>query len=327
MKTPIEKAGDALRKDGVLHAIVDDNSLRISVKSAHKVYRETIEDFSVRNARHFASKAAGVPLILASENDEFVVLQHVADDRSRVLSPYDDFVSRFVREHEGISDFVSFWGHVLGVNSYVFRPDGTVQEWLTEKAEPKSPALVSDGILRQLPDGDRLCFFHVRDPEDRFLSDETLMGTLPETIEASWHKAIHDAVDRLLGYTVQEAMRHWLNRRHRYDDGRYMLPIFDAVRGMMEGHLESKKNLRKVANILSRKYGMKFLAGHAEDDIDAAVRLWVEAKYVGYKAKKATEPKLSPVEAALKRIEADYISKHGWYPRDGLRMSRTHGWA
>jgi len=307
-QSPIQKAYEALLNEGVIVNPPINNQITISLEAAKKVYKETVETFNFDKARRAAIKAANVPLIYAKEDDNEAIIEYVDKDHSKDLSPYDDFVSRHVREYEIISGFTQFWCHLLDVNSYVFRPDGTVQEWLTEQSDSKSPVLVSDGIKRSLPE--EYGFLHLGDPDCKFLSRERLMGTLPDVIEASWYKAINEAIEKLLGYTIQDAMGKWLERQYQPEEKRYSLYIFSYTERSIHDHIESRNNLKKFRNKFKEKYGMVFSDNYPKDDIDEALRMWVRAKYTGYEAK-TMAPSISPIEAKMKVIEATYLIENG----------------
>lgn len=307
-QSPIQKAYEALLKEGVIVAPPKNNRITIPLEAAKKVYKETVETWNFDKARRTAIKAANVPLIYSKIDDNEAIIEYVDKDHSKDLSPYEDHVSRHVREYEIISGFTQFWCRLLDVNDCVFRPDGTVQEWLTEQSDSKSPVLVSDGIKRSLPEV--YGFLNLGDPDYKFLSNEKLMGTLPDVIEASWYKAINEAIDKLLGYTVQDAMGKWLEGKYQPEGKYYSLYVFSYTERDIQNHIESKKNLKKIRNKFKEKYGMVFFDSYPKDDIDEALRMWVKAKYTGYEAK-TMQPNISPIEAKMKVIEATYLIENG----------------
>jgi hypothetical protein len=315
--TPIKKAYNALLEEGVIVDPPEGNRIIITIEAAKKIYKENIEVWNFDKAREIASKAAGVPLIYSAINDAFAIIEYIDGDHRKDLSPYDDFVSRFVREYQNISGFTQFWCHLLDVNSFIFRKNGTVQEWLTEQSTPNAPVLVSDGIKRNLPEDHG--FLHLGDPDRKYLKNECLMGTLPDVIETSWYNAINQAIEKLLSYTVQDAMDKWLEKKYQPDGGYYSLYIFSYTQRDMESHIQSRKNFQNIANKLSDKYGMKFSGNYPKDDIDEALKKWIKAKYTGYKTKTMVHS-ISPIEARMKVIEAAYLLENNIECSD--RMSK-----
>lgn len=314
---PITKAYNALLEKGVIVNPPEGNRIIITIEAAKKIYNENVEVWNFDKARQMASKVAGVPLIYSEINDNFAIIEHIDVDHTKDLSPYDDFVSRHTREYQIISGFTKFWGHLLDVNSYVFRKDGTVQEWVTEQSTPNAPVLVSDGIKRSLPE--EYGFLHIGDYDNKCFKNECLIGTLPDAIESSWYKAINEAIEKLLSYPVQDAMDKWLEKKYQPDGGYYSLYIFSYTQRDIESHIQSRKNFQKIANKLSEKYGMKFSGNYPEDNIDEALKKWIKAKYTGYKTKTMVHS-ISPIEARMKVIEAAYLIENNIECSD--RMSK-----